>query len=193
LQDKIIKAYRTAWRWPEVYSNSASVIWTSRAIAFLVPLALIALTIITGVPVFGLLATGFISVFIGLILMIVTVKMFYEEFESVETFEDREAHIKEYFHGFPSITDVPVIEKEPNEWIAYGHVDPEDFIRAVQTVIRAVTDDQDLIDAYAGLQESVGHLYARFVNPDEDHWSDGLELCKPRGEGCFPITRITKE
>jgi hypothetical protein len=193
MQDKIIKAYRTAWRWPEVYSNSPAVIWTSRALAFLVPLCLIVLTLITGVPVFGWLGTGMIAGFLIGVLIIVTVNMFYSEFNAVEDFEDREARVKEFFHGFPSITDVPVIENEPNEWIAYGHVEPQAFVSAIQTIIREVTDDDALVEAYNGLDASVGHLYASFVNPAEGHWSEGIEFCKPTGEGCFPITRVTKE
>lgn len=193
MQDKIIKAYRTAWRWPEVYSNSPAVIWTSRALAFLVPLGLIVLTLVTGVPVYGWLATILLAGVIGLILVSLTVKMFYEEFNTVEDFEDRENRVKEFFHGFPSITDVPVIENEPNEWIAYGHVEPQAFISAIQTVIREVTDDETLVEAYSGLDASVGHLYASFINPNEGHWAEGIEMCKPTGEGCFPITRVTKE
>lgn len=193
MQDKIIKAYRTAWRWPEVYSNSPAVIWTSRALAFLVPLGLIILTLITGVPVFGWIASAVIASFLGFVLVLITVKMFYEEFNTVEDFEDREAQVKEFFHGFPSITDVPVIENEPNEWIAYGHVEPQAFVTAIQTIIREVTDDEALVEAYNGLDASVGHLYASFINPNEGHWSEGIQMCKPTGEGCFPITRVTKE
>lgn len=193
MKDKLIKAYRTAWRWPEVYSNSPSVIWTSRALAFLVPAALIALTIITGVPLFGLLATIFLATLIGLLLVIVTVKMFYSEFHTVENFQSRETKIKEFFHGFPALTDVPVIENEPDEWVAYSHVEPLEFISAVRTVIQAVTEDEELLSSYDGLQGSVGHLYARFINPEEEHWSEGLELCKPTAEDCFPITRLTLE
>jgi len=193
MKDKLIKAYRTAWRWPEVYSDAPSVIWSSRAIAFLVPLALIVLTLVTGIPVYGLAATGVIAAFVGLVLILTTVKMFYAEFDTVENFESKETRIKEYFHGFPSLTDVPVIEKEPNEWIAYGHVEPQAFICAIQTVLRGVTEDEALIEAYAGLEGSVGHLYAAFVNPEEGHWSEGIELCKLTTENCFPITRITKE
>lgn len=193
MKDKIIKAYRAAWRWPEVYTDSPSLIWTSRAIAFLVPLGLVVLTVLTGVPLFGWAATGFIAVFTGFVMILMTVKVFYEEFETVEDFQSREARIKEYFHGFPSLTDVPVIEKEPNEWIAYGHVEPQAFITAIQTVVREVSDDEALVDAYSTLQGSVGHLYASFVNPEEGHWSEGIELCKQSAANCFPITRVTKE
>lgn len=192
MKERLTKAYRTAWKWPEVYSNSPSVIWMSRAFAFLVPLALIVLTVVTGIPLFGWAATGFIAAFIGLAMILLTVRLFYEEFDSVEDFESREAQIKEYFHGFPSITDVPVIENEPDEWVAYGHVEPQEFICAVKTIIREVTDDEALVDGYRGLETSVGHLYARFVNPKEGHWSEGIEICKPTGEGCFAVTRITK-
>lgn len=192
MKDKLIKAYRTAWLWPTVYSNSPSVIWMSRAFAFLVPLALIVLTIITGIPLFGWAATGIITAFIGLVMILVTVKLFYEEFDSVEDFESREARISDFFHGFPFITHVPVIENEPDEWIAYGHVEPQEFITAIQTIIRRVTDDEALVDYYRGLETSVGHLYARFVNPKEGHWSEGLEMCKPTAANCFPVTRITK-
>jgi hypothetical protein len=191
LKDKIIKAYRTAWRWPEVYSNSSAVIWTSRAIAFLVPLALVGLTLVMGVPIFGWAATGFIAGFIGFAMIVTTVRMFYDEFDSVENFETQEARIKEYFNGFPAYTAIPIIEHEPDEWIAYGHVEPQEFISAIQTVLGAVTEDHGLIEAYGGLQESVGHLYATFANPAEGHWGEGLEMCKPTAEHCFPITRLS--
>lgn len=193
MKDKFIKAYRTAWLWPEVYSNSPSVIWTSRAIAFLVPLALIALTIVTGVPLFGWAATGFIAALVGVIMVFTTVRIFYTEFDSVENFQSREIQIKEFFHGFPAYTAVPVIENTPDEWVAYGHVDPQEFITAIETIIGTVTEDHALVEAYSGLQESVGHLYARFVNPEEGHWSEGIEMCKHTAEDCFPITRLTKE
>lgn len=191
--NKVTKAYRAAWRWPEVYSHSPAIIWTSRAIAFLIPLALILVTLITGVPVFGWLGTGFLAGFLISILVVVTVKMFYSEYESVENFQSRETRIKEFFHGFPALTDVPITENEPDEWVAYGHVEPLEFICAVQTVIRGVTEDENLIAAYGGLQGSVGHLYARFIDPRESHWSEGIEMCKASGEDCFPITRVTKE
>jgi hypothetical protein len=191
--NRLTKAYRTAWRWPEVYSDAPSVIWTSRALAFLVPVALIVLTLITGIPLYGIAASGIIAGFIGLVLILTTVKMFYTEFDSVEDFQSRETRIKEYFHGFPSITDVPVIENEPDEWVAYGHVEPQGFLSAIQTVIHEVTDDEALVGAYRGLEGSVGHLYARFVNPEDGHWSEGLEMCRPTAEDCFPITRVTKE
>lgn len=193
MKDKVIKAYRTAWLWPEVYTNSSAVIWTSRAIAFLVPLALIALTIVTGVPLLGWAVTGIVAALVGFIMILMTVQTFHPEFDSVEDFQSRETRIKDFFHGFPAYTEVPVIENTPNEWVAYGHVDPQTFVTAIQTVIRHVTEDEVLVDAYEGLQESVGHLYARFVNPNEGHWSEGIEMCKPTGEDCFPITRLTKE
>ena len=167
-------------------------IWTSRAIAFLVPLALIALTVITGIPLFGLLTSLLIGAIVALVMVLLTVVMFYKEFGSVEDFKSRELRVKEFFHGFPAYTDVPVIENQPNEWVAYGHVDPQEFITAIQTVLEHVTEDEAQVEAYDGLQESVGHLYAHFVNPKEGHWSEGIELCKPSAEGCFPITRLIK-
>lgn len=191
--NKLHRAYVAAWHWPQVYSDSPAVIWTSRAIAFLVPLALIVLTVLTGVPLFGWAATGFTAAFIGFVMILMTVKMFYAEYESVEDFQSREMKVKEYFHGFPALTDVPVIENEPDEWIAYGHVEPLLFISAIQTVIRGVTDDETLVEAYSGLEESVGHGYASFVNPKEGHWGEGIELCKQTATDCFPITRVTKE
>lgn len=190
MKDKLVKAYMTAWRWPEVYSSSPAAIWSSRALAFLLPIALIVVTIITGIPLFGWAATGLIAAFFGFVMILTTVKMFYHEYETVENFQSRETQVKEFFHGFPDLTDVPVIENEPGEWVAYGHVNPEVFLVAVQTVIRAVTEDEKLVEPYNGLQGSVGHLYARFTNADKDHWSEGLELCKPSTEDCFPITRL---
>ena len=190
MKDKILKAYRTAWRWPEVYSDAPSVIWTSRAIAFLVPLGLIALTIITGVPLFGWAATGFIAVFIAFVLILMTVRMFYEEYDTVENFQSRESRIKDFFTGFPVITQLPIIENGPDEWVAYGHVPPQEFVETIQNIVMTVTEDTEAASQYLELENSVGHLYANFVNPAEGHWSEGIELCTKTTEDCFPITRL---
>lgn len=192
MKDKLVKAYRTAWRWPEVYSNDPSVIWTSRAIVILIPLALAALTLFTGVPVFGWLATGFLAAFVTLGLVVITVVMFHSEYDSVKNFQTREERIKSFFHGFPAHTDVPLIEYETDEWISYGHVDPEAFLDAIQTVVYGVTEDSTLADSYLGLEDSVGHLYATFRDPREGHWDEGLDLCKQSAPDCFPITRVVK-
>jgi hypothetical protein len=191
MKEKVVKAYRAAWRWPEVYSESPAVIWTSRAIAFLLPVVLLALTFITGLPIFGFSAAVMVTLVIGLALVWVTVESFYKEFDTVEEFQAKEARIKEFFHGFPSITDVPLIENEPGEWVAYGHVDPRQFIEAVQKVIYEATGDGTTADKYIGLEGSVGHLYASFSNPEEGHWGEGIDLCKSSSETCFPITRVT--
>ena len=193
MKDKLIKAYQTAWRWPEVYSNDPAVIWVSRAIVFAVPLALIALTVVTGVPVYGWAATGFITALATIGLVIFTVKMFYHEYDSVQNFTTREERIKSFFHGFPAHTEVPLIEYETDEWISYGHVPPKDFLTAIQTVVYAVTEDGALADSYLGLEDSVGHLYATFTNPAEGHWDEGLTFCKHSAEDCFPITRVLKK
>lgn len=190
MKTKLIKAYRTAWRWPEIYQESPSVVWSSRAITIVVPLSAIGLTLIIGVPVFGWVISALVAFFIGLVLIFVTVNLFYSEYDTVEDKETRENHIKDYFHGFPAHTDIPLIEAEPGEWIAYGHVPPQEFVEAIQTVVLHVTEDQALADEYAALEGSVGHLYACFKNPRERHWGEGLTLCKPSEANCFPITRI---
>lgn len=191
MKDKIVKAYRAAWRWPEVYSESPAVIWASRAIAILIPLGLVILTVITGLSVLGLFATIAVAFFIGAALVFLTVESFYHEYESVEEFAARSDRIKEFFHGFPAITDIPLIEDEPGEWVAYGHVDPQQFIEAVQKVIREATGDEVTADRFTGLESSVGHLYATFTNPEEGHWGEGIDLCKSSDKTCFPITRVT--
>lgn len=191
MKDKIVKAYRAAWRWPEVYSESPAVIWASRAIAIVIPLALVVLIFITSLPIIGLYGAIAVTAFISLSIVVITVESFYHEYESVEEFEARSARIKEFFHGFPSITSVPLIEYEPGDWIAYGHVDPKEFIEAIQTVIYEATGEADTADKFINLEDSVGHGQARFTNQDEKYWGQGLELCKPSSEHCFPITRVT--
>ena len=190
MKHKLIKAYTAAWMWPEVYTDAPSLIWTSRAIAVLVPLSLIGLTIVTGVPLFGVAATGVLAALLTFVIILTTVNIFYPEHDTVEDFKSREARIKEFFHGFPSITSVPLIELEKDEWVAYGHVPPEEFITAIREVLDSVTDDPSKSLDLVLLTESVGHLYAAFKNPEESHWGDGLELCKPSAENCFPITRL---
>jgi hypothetical protein len=190
MKTKLIKAYSTAWRWPQVYSESPSVVWASRSIAVVFPLIIVVLTFITGVSVLGTPLALLVAVFAGITLMVVTVRLFHTEYDEIEDYETRENRIKEYFHGFPAHTDIPLIEYETNEWIAYGHVDPKTFIEAIQTIILHVTDDQSLADQYAQLDTSVGHLYACFKDPREKHWHDGLNLCKPSERDSFPITRI---
>lgn len=188
---RVVKAYTAAWKWPEVYTTSPSLIWTSRAIAVAVPLSLVALTIITGVPLFGLAATGFMASLLVLIIILMTVQIFYKEYPTVEDFQSRENRIKEFFHGFPSITPVPLIEHEPGEWIAYGHIPPEEFTTAIREVLDVVMNNPPKSQQLDSLTGSVGHLYASFKNPSESNWSDGLTLCKPTAENCFPITRLS--
>lgn len=190
MQDKLVKAYKAAWKWPEVYTDAPSLIWTSRAIAVLVPLALVALTVVTGIPIFGVAATGVLAILLVFITILMTVKIFYPEHEAVEDFQSRESRIKEFFHGFPSITPVPLIEHETDEWIAYGHISPEEFVAAIKTVITYVTGEEWQATLPDRIENSVGHLYATFKNPEESHWGDGLDLCKPSSENCFPITRL---
>jgi hypothetical protein len=190
MKDKLVKAYKAAWKWPEVYTDAPSLIWTSRAIAVLVPLALVALTVVTGIPIFGVALTGVLAILLVFITILMTVKIFYPEHDTVEDFQSRESRIKEFFHGFPSITSVPLIEHETDEWIAYGHIPPEEFVAAIQTVITYVTGEEWQATLPDGIENSVGHLYATFKNPEESHWGDGLDLCKPSSENCFPITRL---
>lgn len=190
MKTKLIKAYSTAWRWPEVYSEAPSIVWASRAIAIVLPLVIIVLTFTSGVPLFGWTTTAIIAGLIGIALIITTVRMFYTEYEDIEDFEVREKRIKEFFHGFPAHTSVPLIEYEPGEWVAYGHVPPHEFIEAIQTVVLHVTGAEVIADRFAFLEGSVGHLYACFKNPEEAHWSDGLNLCKPSEAESFPITRV---
>lgn len=186
----LIKAYRTAWRWPEVYSEDKWVIWVSRIIAIVIPAALVALTFLTGVPLFGWIASLGISGLFALIIAITTIKLFYTEYPTVQHFEEREAHIKEFFHGYPAYTDIPIIELDPGVWVAYGHVSEAEFLQALRTIVRNVTEDEEIVSRYSDLEKSVGHLYATFRNPEEGHWDEGLDLCKHTTEHCFPITRV---
>lgn len=189
-ENRVAKAYTAAWKWPEVYTTSPSLIWTSRAIAVAVPLSLVALVVITGIPLFGLAITGVTAALLVLIIVLMTVQIFYQEYDTVEDFQSRELRIKEFFHGFPSITEVPVIEHNTGEWIAYGHIAPEVFLDAVQNVILTVTEDPLELVPYMHLENSVGHLYGTFKNPEEAHWAEGIELCKSTTENAFPITRL---
>jgi len=190
-ENRVVKAYTAAWKWPEVYTTSPSLIWTSRAIAVLVPVSLVVVTFLTALPIFGLGTSALFSAFLILIIMVVTVQLFYQEFVTVEDFQSRERRIKEFFHGFPSITDVPLIEHEKGEWIAYGHLDPVEFLDAIEEVILEVTGDMEGYGPYIDLENSVGHLYATFQNPEEGHWGEGINFCKSTAENCFPITRIS--
>ena len=191
MKDKIVKSYRTVWRWPEVYTNDRLVIWASRIIAIVIPLALIGLAILTALPLFGVAATVAITAALAAILVLLTIKLFYTEHPTVESFQTREARIKEFFLGFPAITSVPLIEYEKEkEWISYGHVPPNEFLDAISSVVYEVSDDPVKADSYLGLEKFVGHGYATFRNPAEGHWDEGLDLCKPSEEDCFPITRI---
>jgi hypothetical protein len=189
-ENRVVKAYTAAWKWPEVYTTSPAIIWTSRAIAVLVPLSLVVLLIVTGLPLFGLAATGVSAVMLVLIIILITVQVFYQEYDTVEDFQSREARIKDFFHGFPSITDVPLIEHGEGEWIAYGHLPPEEFLDSIEEVITEVSGNLNGYGPYYRLEDSVGHLWATFKNPEEGHWGEGITLCKSTAENCFPITRI---
>lgn len=190
--NKVVKAYWTAWRWPEVYSEDKWVIWLSRIIAIVIPVSIIGLAFLTGVPLLGVAASGIIAVLMGFAIIIITTNLFYQEYPTVQSFDAKEARIKEFFHGFPAHTDVPLIELERDEWVAYGHVDPKQFTMAVAEVILYAAEDHDRAKAFEALSlaDSVGHLYATFRNPEEGHWDEGIDLCKNSTEGCFPITRL---
>lgn len=191
-ENRITKAYTAAWKWPEVYTTAPSLIWTSRAIAFLLPISLAVLLFITVTPLYGI---GTTAVVIGMLVVLFTLLMiniFYQEYDTVEDFQSRETRIKEFFRGFPSITDVPLIELGRDEWVAYGHIPPKDFTMAIAEVILYAAEDHDRSKAFKAmeLEESVGHLYAVFKNPDEEYWSEGMELSKATAENSFPITRL---
>jgi ABC-type uncharacterized transport system fused permease/ATPase subunit len=190
--NKVVKAYWTAWRWPEVYSEDKWVIRLSRLIAIVIPISIVALAFLTGVPLLGLAAAGFVSAVMALGIILITINLFYQEYPTVENFDAQEARIKEFFHGFPKITTVPLIELEKDEWVAYGHVDPKDFTIAITQVILYAAEDHDRSKAFdpMGLNDSVGHLYATFKNPEEGHWEEGINLCKNTTENSFPITRL---
>lgn len=188
--NKVVKAYWTAWRWPEVYSDDRWVIWMSRIIAIAIPLGLIGLAFLTGLPLLGFALSGIVASLFGLGLIAITIKLFYHEYPTVEKFDEQEARVKQFFHGFPAITDIPLIELDPGVWVAYGHVNEDEFVRAIQSVVLAVTDDPLELVPLMHIETSVGHLYATFKNPAEGHWDEGLDLCKHTTENCFPITRV---
>lgn len=192
MKEKLIKAYWTAWRWPEVHSDSKDVIWISRVLAVAIPVFLVILTFLIGVASFGVVLSAIMAVFVGVGLIVLTVSAFYEEYPTVEDFEAREAAIKDFFIGFPSITDVPVIEDHTDEWIAYGHIDKSTFLDAIARVIFRVTEDGDLADYFIGKEDQVEYLYARFNSPQQTHWKDGITFCSEHTKDCFPITRIEK-
>lgn len=189
--NKVVKAYWTAWRWPEVYSDDKWVIWMSRIIAIVIPMGIIGLAFLTGLPLLGLALSGIIASLFGFGIIIVTIKLFYQEYPTVEQFDAREARVKQFFHGFPAHTEIPLIELEPGVWVAYGHVDETEFIEAIRTVVRNVTEDEKIVTLFDDLENSVGHLYATFTNPAEGHWDEGLDLCKHTTEDSFPITRVS--
>jgi hypothetical protein len=188
--NKIVKAYWTAWRWPEVYSDDRWVIWMSRIIAIVIPLGLIGLAFLSGLPLLGLALSGILASVFGFTIIAVTIKLFYQEYPAVEKFDEHEARVKQFFHGFPAITDVPLIELEPGVWVAYGHVEETQFATAIRSVILAVTENPEEVFPFENIEKSVGHLYATFKNPAEGHWDEGLDLCKHTTENCFPITRV---
>ena len=188
MRDKLAKAYHTAWRWPEVYSEDTVVIWLSRFLAVVLPLSLIALAFITVLHQIGLAASIILTAVLAAVIVMLTVRLFYTEYPAVASLEEMESRRSEFFHGFPQYTSVPLIEAEPGVWVAYGHLPPEEFVSAIRSVVAGVTDDQDIIALYEDSEKSVGHLYATFT--DKSDWDDGITLAKPSDEGSFPITRI---
>lgn len=190
MKNKLVRAYWTAWRWPEVYSDSPSVIWVSRAIAIVMPLALLTFTFLTGFAVFGWIAV-ILSAFLAVLMVAYTISVFDEEYDSVENYKHWESSLQEYFHGFPAITSVPVIEESRGEWIAYGHIDPEVFLNAIQRILDEICDDPTVPDAYTDQEDLVEHTTATFLNPSRETWGDGIRICTEEETNCFPITRIS--
>lgn len=190
MKNKLVRAYWTAWRWPEVYSDSPSVIWASRVIAIVVPLTLLTFTFLTGLAVFGWIAVV-LSGLLAVLMVAYTISVFDEEYDTVENYKHWESSLQEYFHGFPAITSVPVIEETRGEWIAYGHIDPEVFLNAIQRILGEICDDPTVPDAYTGREELVEHTTATFLNPARETWGDGIRICEEGERNCFPVTRIS--
>lgn len=190
MKDKLIKTYRTAWRWPEAYGESKDLIWTGRVLTIAVPVGLTVLAFVSSLTLYGLVPALLLAAFVALGMVTITVCLFHEEYPTVEEFEIHEDRIKNFFHGFPKYTDIPLIENGDREWVAYGHVDPFKFVTAISTILRDVEDDPDAAEHVLWLEDRVEYHYARFNNPLEDLWNEGITLCTDDTTRCFPITRV---
>lgn len=189
MKTKLAKAYWTAWRWPEVYTDSVSVIWTSRVLAVALPLGLTLTTLLTGIAAYGIVAAVLVTGILVGVILLVTTHLFYEEHGRVKQYTDMDAQVRSFFLGFPQVTALPIIERRNGEWVSYGHIGKEDFLAAVADILRSVTEDEGLILALTPDPDTVEYQYATFTNPEEDHWDEGIDLCHASVENCFPITR----
>jgi hypothetical protein len=190
---KLIKAYKTAWRWPVTTNDPSTVVWSSRILAYIAPVMITAACFAIGLLTLGLAGAVLVTLIVGMGLVVLTVTIFHPEYPDIREYEKHEDRIARFFTGFPQYTNMPIMENGDNEWVAYGHIDPTKFLSAVQTIIKNVSEDDkdDLSWRYVGLEPFVSHDYAKFTNQDENYWDEGIDLCVNSLDRCFPITRIT--
>ena len=188
---KITTAFWTAWRWPEVYTNTKSILWASRTLVLGLPIALLTVTMLAGMSLYGLPAAIILTLALFVAMLIGLVRMFYCEHEIVEVYSEMDNRVKDYFLGFPEITALPIVERRNGEWISYGHVEKEEFLNAIYDIISSVTKHEDVVEMLTPDPETFEQTFGAFVNPDRDHWDEGIEVCRASKEACFPITRAT--
>ncbi|QFG12824.1 membrane protein [Arthrobacter phage Mimi] len=190
MREKLKQTYRTAWRWPEAYGESKDLIYIGRALTIAVPVGIVALSFFTTIATLGILLSALFAGAVAVALVFLTIVLFHDEYPTVEEYETHEDRIKKFFHGFPSYTDVPLIENGDREWIAYGHVDPFRFVSAISIILECVSNDPDEAEHALWLEDRVEHTYATFNHPSEDFWNEGITICTVDTSKCFPITRV---
>lgn len=183
---RLARAYKTAWRWPEVIHESKTVIYLSRALTIGLPILCIASTIASGIIHSTILWPIFFCLVIIGAFVASTVLIFQDEYTIVEEYEKIEKRIANQFCGFPQYTKLPMYQDSEGEWFAYGHIPPHKFVSEICKIVYGVSEDETMSDKYLEREDEVIHTYASY----EDDYGETLRLCIREDEGAFPITKL---
>jgi hypothetical protein len=183
---KLLTAYKVAWRWPEV-GNDPKGVFFSRYIAYFIPAGFLVMTFLYAYTLAGIWPALIVTAVVGGILALATTYLFYEEHAAVERQEEDTKRVNEFFYARHA-SPFPLIEYNRNEWVAYGHINPDLFITTVQDVILTATENKEAAEAYDGKIGEVRHLHAHFLNATTDE--EVIAVHPAPHDRSFPITHL---
>lgn len=93
------------------------------------------------------------------------------------------------FHGYPEeVTALPIYEEDDGQVFGWGHIDPAEFVLAIQQIAKYHELDDDFSDVEG---TDISHTYAKphpYLTDDDLQGDIAFVLCAEEDEGAFPIT-----
>jgi hypothetical protein len=93
------------------------------------------------------------------------------------------------FNGYPEeVTGLPIYAEDDGQIIGWGHIDPAEFVLAVQSIAVYHELDEDFSDVDG---TDISHTYAKphpFLTDDDLEGEIAFVLCAEEDEGAFPVT-----